>query len=443
MADDPRFRLPRTSEPFRRAAEPRSNHETGASDPLAELARLIGKSDPYAQFGITQQRETEQPRVHGAPSYEDEHWRNAPSAPRSDRLRDQRRHHESAPGYDEKDAWALEREEGHADSRFEPDMQVDAAEDVREPAQGHESEHYFEDPDASEAYEEQIYDDPPRAHRRSGLATALALIGCAMLGTAAAYAYRSYSSPGQSSAPPPVIAAEASPNKIVPSSGQDPQLGKVIQERVANAGKEQLVTTQEEPVTLKELGTQASPRVVLPAPVAPVQPGSSPAASANAGSGEPKRVRTLTIHPDGTDVSGRPVDATARTPSSAAKPAPPPRSSGGPLSLDPQSRDPAPAPAARTRTATLPQGSGAGSGGYFVQLSSQKSEAEAQTSLRNLQAKYPNELGGQPGVIRRVDLGSKGVFYRAMVGPFASSAEASQFCANYKGLGGHCIVPSD
>src|SRR5262249_53419982 len=167
------------------------------------------------------------------------------------------------------------------------------------------------------------------------------------------------------------------------------------------------------------------------------QPGSSPAASARAGSGEPKRVRTLTIHPDGTD------DATARTSSSAAKPAPPSRSSGGPLSLDPQSRDPAPAPAARTRTATLPQGSGAGSGGYFVQLSSQKSEAEAQTSLRNLQAKYPNELGGPPGGIRRGGLGSQGVFYRARVGRFASSAEASQFCANYKGLGGHCIVPND
>ena len=36
-----------------------------------------------------------------------------------------------------------------------------------------------------------MYDDPPPARRRGGLVTALALIGCAMLGTAGAYGYRS------------------------------------------------------------------------------------------------------------------------------------------------------------------------------------------------------------------------------------------------------------
>ena len=77
-----------------------------------------------------------------------------------------------------------------------------------------------------------------------------------------------------------------------------------------------------------------------------------------------------------------------------------------------------------------------------MQLSSQKTEAEAGASFRSLQAKFPNELGGRRPVIRRADLGAKGVFYRTMVGPFASGQEANEFCANYKAAGGHCVVPA-
>jgi hypothetical protein len=73
-------------------------------------------------------------------------------------------------------------------------------------------------------------------------------------------------------------------------------------------------------------------------------------------------------------------------------------------------------------------------------MSSQKTEAEATASLRNPQAKFPTELGGRRPIIRRVDLGDKGIFYRTMVGPFASAQEASEFCANYKAAGGHCEV---
>ena len=78
-----------------------------------------------------------------------------------------------------------------------------------------------------------------------------------------------------------------------------------------------------------------------------------------------------------------------------------------------------------------------------MQLSSQKSESEAQASFRSLQAKFPNELGGRQPIIRRVDLGSKGVFYRTMIGPFASAHDASQFCASYKAAGGQCVVPNN
>src|SRR6202040_4167511 len=104
---------------------------------------------------------------------------------------------------------------------------------------------------------DQMYDDPPRARRHGGLATALALFGCAILGTAGAYAYRSYFGQPRVAQPPPVITADtATPAKIVPPTAGDAQSGKTIQDRVANASREQVVSKQEEPVALKDLSTQ-------------------------------------------------------------------------------------------------------------------------------------------------------------------------------------------
>jgi cell division protein FtsN len=57
-----------------------------------------------------------------------------------------------------------------------------------------------------------------------------------------------------------------------------------------------------------------------------------------------------------------------------------------------------------------------------------------------LQGKFPGVLGSHTPVIRRADLGEKGVYYRAMVGPFGSSEEASQFCGSLKSAGGQCVI---
>jgi hypothetical protein len=73
-------------------------------------------------------------------------------------------------------------------------------------------------------------------------------------------------------------------------------------------------------------------------------------------------------------------------------------------------------------------------------VSSQKSEAEAQASFRAMQTKYPSAFNGRSPIIRRADLGAKGVFYRALVGPFASSGDAGHFCSSLKAAGGQCIV---
>ena len=93
-----------------------------------------------------------------------------------------------------------------------------------------------------------------------------------------------------------------------------------------------------------------------------------------------------------------------------------------------------------------PDGSPAGNepapsaGGYAVQLTSQRSEAEAQSAFHTLSAKYSSQLGGHEPIVRRVDLGDKGVYYRALIGPYASKEAAATMCSSLKAAGGTCIV---
>jgi hypothetical protein len=81
-----------------------------------------------------------------------------------------------------------------------------------------------------------------------------------------------------------------------------------------------------------------------------------------------------------------------------------------------------------------------GTGGYLVQVSSQRNEADAQASYRALQGKFPSVLGSRSPLIKRADLGDKGVYYRVVVGPFTTPDEALQFCATLKSAGGQCVV---
>ena len=494
MADDNTLRRYRSSDPYRRAAEPpRPSEEASARDPLAELARLLGQSDPFADLGRSNSRER-QGEAHDAPATAPEDWQAAPV--REPHFAAGDTPHRSgqgssyATGRDYAQPPALKPAGWHADSRFhdepqlranqqsqhydEQNQQYEQGQHYDEQSQQYEqSQHYDDDRtdggqyDAQEAeyayqddvplepHEHEAYDDAPRARRR-GFATALAIIGCAVLGTAGAYAYRSYYGNPGSTQPPPVITADNStPTKIVPESAGDPQSSNLAQRRSANADKERIVSKQEEPVALKEPGSQAAPRVVLPAPVAPGQGAGA--------STEPKKIRTGVIHPDASDVSGKPVtsqpaaaQAAAAARSNAVPAAPKAATASaarnsGPISLEPQPSEPAAAPPARARTAaapppstrSAPEATENAAGGFVVQLSSQKSEAEAQSSFRSLQAKFPNELGDLQPIIRRADLGSKGVFYRTLVGPFASAQEASQFCATYKAAGGQCVVPNN
>jgi SPOR domain len=477
MADDHTLGSYRSTDPQRRAAEPaRPNEQAGSGDPLAELARLIGQSDPFAEFGRSSSRQASRQaqaqtqatspaaaEQQYAPAQEQQ--RSAPAQERQFAADDARGRddygadpygahadyahppahagEERLPAghvYDEVPLAADHQGQYHHDDQLHQSQQY-----ADEQQDGYDADQYYEDEASLDPHDEEMYDDPPPARARSGLTTALALVGCALLGTVGAYAYRSYTGPVGSTQPPPVITADNSPTKIVPATAGDPQSGKAAP---VNAGKEQLVSKQEEPVALKE----PAPRVAAPPPAPSAAPAPQPPAGAATAPNEPKKVRTVTIRPDGSDMSAKPVGAPPPAPPSAAAAAAPKAAaarSGGPISLDPQGGgEPASATAGRTQTAAAPSrpaldATSNASGGFVVQLSSQKSESEALSSFRSLQAKFPNELGGRQPIIRRADLGSKGVFYRTLVGPFASANEASQFCSSYKAAGGQCVVPNN
>jgi cell division septation protein DedD len=199
-------------------------------------------------------------------------------------------------------------------------------------------------------------------------------------------------------------------------------------------------------------------------PTSVIPPGVSPPA-ANGANGtfsnnDPRRIKTFSVRGDQGDAAP-PAAAAAPQAAPAAKGAaaqraaapnartatnPASANANAPMSLAPQSDAPAAAEppvrmAATNPTQAVPSApASSGGGNFLVQVSSQKSEADAQASFRALQSKFPSVLGSRAPVIKRADLGDKGVYYRAMVGPFGSPDEASQFCGSLKSAGGQCVV---
>ena len=290
--------------------------------------------------------------------------------------------------------------------------------------------------------------------------TVAAVLALAVVGTGAAFAYRTYVGSPRSGEPP-IIKADNSPTKVVPAPG-DGASAKTPDRMVPGDGSEKIVSREEAPV---DVNSKSGPRVVFPplnqngsppsvASVTPAGPPPAGAANGTMSNSEPRKIKTLAVKGDAADNGGVPAGAAAPAkPAPAARAAAPasapaPRnpsaanaSANAPLSLSPQGGPAAdPAPPTRLATTNPVQTTPSAGGGYLVQVSSQKNESDAQASYRALQSKFPGVLGSRPPVIKRADLGDKGVYYRAMVGPFGSTDEAAQFCGNLKTAGGQCVV---
>ncbi|MEZ5889076.1 MAG: SPOR domain-containing protein [Xanthobacteraceae bacterium] len=296
--------------------------------------------------------------------------------------------------------------------------------------------------DVTDAY---VYDSEPRNRK---LWAAVAILVLAVIGTGGAYTYRLMvgGEEQQQQSPPPVIHADTSPKKIA-SATQQSNNDKQIQDRLGASGAgEKLVPREEQPLAIKNPNAQSLVPETPPSLSAPVttEPSNArpfPAAPGEAAS-EPKKIRTVTIRPDGNSGSTAPSQAGAPAAAVPAAPVPAspapakPASSGG----EPQSA--APQAPARTQTAVVtpqPRPTTPTTHNYVVQISAQRSQADAESSFRIMQAKYPSVLGGRQPIIQRKE-SSRGVYYGTQVGPFASRADAIQLCEELKAAGGNCFV---
>src|SRR5215212_7260651 len=77
MADDNRLRSFQSSDPSRRDALPASERSR-ANDPLAELARLIGQGDAFAEQAPNTTRDAANSRQYVPPAPETTDWRDRP-----------------------------------------------------------------------------------------------------------------------------------------------------------------------------------------------------------------------------------------------------------------------------------------------------------------------------------------------------------------------------
>ncbi len=75
----------------------------------------------------------------------------------------------------------------------------------------------------------------------------------------------------------------------------------------------------------------------------------------------------------------------------------------------------------------------------YVQLASQRSEADARQSAQNMVTRYGPLFAGANLEVQRVDLGTRGIYYRVRV-PAASLEQANLICTNVKAAGGDCFT---
>ncbi|NDV85124.1 hypothetical protein GTW51_00240 [Aurantimonas aggregata] len=102
---------------------------------------------------------------------------------------------------------------------------------------------------------------------------------------------------------------------------------------------------------------------------------------------------------------------------------------------------PAPEPVA-TEVAALPAATppaAAAEGSYYVQISSHPSREAAEDSSRTLGQRFSDVIGGRSLVIQSADIPGKGTYHRVRVAT-GSKNEANDLCQRLKSAGGSCFV---
>jgi hypothetical protein len=331
-----------------------------------------------------------------------------------------------------------------------------------------------------------------------------------MLAVAGALVFRAGPA-GRTSSEPPIIQADGDPLKIKPENPggvEIPNQNAQVYEPGGADKQTRVVNREEQPIDVQQAARMAQPNAAPARLVAgsTATPGSVPAApplqlapnNVMASLGEPRRVRTVSVRPDGTVIpaepaqtssapppapaaaplrpattsaipappqtaapsatapstpaqsapaqrasdtrSATPAPAVPQQPSASAASAPPPTA---PLQIAPSVAQQASTPPQRTAAAAPPRAAApaetvAATGGFAVQLSVATTEEAARGQAQALQRKYAGELGGRSAMIRMAEVNGK-TLYRVRVGPMARD-DATELCTKVKSAGGACFV---
>ncbi len=420
-------------------------------DPLAELARLVGHTEPardqppgysYSGFGTAAAppRAAEpQPAPQTAPygyAYPQDH---APAA-------------SGTTGYA---APASEGARGRDDANAYPGTEPYSVADP-----------YFVDEGALDPVDGGEF-VPQAKPRRTGvyILAAMAVVAAGGVGVAA---WMKRDDAPTVRGPAPVIAADPTPTKVPPPNPggmQVPNQNTQIYNRTApdDTKTAKVVPSEEQPVDVAAAQRLAGNQP--PAAPSPNNPGAA------LGMGEAKKVRSVTVRPDGTIVEdGAPpprLPAIAATPvpaTPAARPAPalPSQAAAPPAPAAPPVRPPvaapapapapvvsapapvvaatpAPAPVRAPAPPVAPPPSGdAGGGDFAVQLGAPGSEAEAREAVSRLQQRFGGVIGGRPLSVRPADVNGRTIFRVRVTG--LSREDANGLCERLKAAGGQCFV---
>ncbi len=327
----------------------------------------------------------------------------------------------------------------------------------RPPMAGHPDDFDEEFPD--EDFDHEDYGVPRRGGRKKLFAALL--LGAAAVVVGGTYGYKAYFG-GKGGSVPPLIKAEMTPSKEAPSDPggkQYPHGEKAIYERLTADGRTQVASAAPSPA--------AVPPAFTSSPAASATSGSSledridealkraqgAGGTSSGGAEQPTVVRSESYGPDGRRLDARPVI----TPNivnvdSGNLPYP---FGNGPATATPAQPQfatrtaPAPATRAQIRTAahTPDEPSAAAAvpappGSFYVSLRSAPDEEAIERGLPGLARKYKDQLGDVQLSTKIADLGSRGVYYRAVAGPLETKQEAMELCMRIKDVSGDkaCFV---
>ena len=217
----------------------------------------------------------------------------------------------------------------------------------------------------------------------------------------------------------------------------------------ASGAGERLVSREEQPVAINDPNARTLVPDSPPALSAPVttEPGNTrPFPTPGGAAGEPKKVRTVTIRPEGSAGDTAPPAAAPSRSNAPAAAAPAVPAPARPLVQGrrrprPASRSPPPPSSA---CAHPDRGRYAAAAAERRQLRGSDFRTEKSRQMRRLRSASCRRnilprLGGRQPIIQRKE-SSKGVYYGTQVGPFTSRGDAIQLCEELKAAGGNCFV---